>query len=392
MPGRIWIVFQKEFIDALRDWRPLLTSLFLSLMPSGTLVAMLFVTSMTYNISAPLEISIVGIDRAPALVAYLKDHGAIVTPVLESTDTLEPSVQEGRNDVVLVIPDSYPSQLDSEHPGSVRILTDSSRSSSLVKVSRLNILMNSYNQMVSLSLLKNKGLNESLLKPVGVQIVDVATPNSQSIIAKFLPFLLIIVAFGSGTHIVFETITGEKEKNSLEPLLINPVDRFELLIGKGLASIPFAAAITAVTFLVTGIVIFFMPALKIPGIVVMLPLDELVAAYLLVLPLIFTCVGIQLFIASLSRSTKEANTVSSFVMMLVSFPGMFSGMAGVNTSVLLMLIPFFGQSLLMTQIMEGKFINPMFIVVSCVMAFVAGIIFLLAGVYFYQGESVIYKK
>jgi sodium transport system permease protein len=87
-----------------------------------------------------------------------------------------------------------------------------------------------YNEMIGALRLTARGLDPAIIDPLALEQVDLATPETQVLIfLNMMPYFVIMVIFVGGMHVVIDATAGEKERGSLEPLLINPVKRSEFV-------------------------------------------------------------------------------------------------------------------------------------------------------------------
>jgi sodium transport system permease protein len=79
---KIWIIFQKEMLDNLRDYRSWTTGLFWALFGPLILGAMIMLLGNTIRdrIDKPLHLPVSGAENAPSLVAFLKQQDIIIEP------------------------------------------------------------------------------------------------------------------------------------------------------------------------------------------------------------------------------------------------------------------------------------------------------------------------
>ena len=108
------------------------------------------------------------------------------------------------DDLVLVIPDDYARLFSTGRPAEVQLIVDDSRQGAGVHVSRTRSLLRSYSSQVSALRLIARGVSPAVTRPMKVQTVDVATPQSQA--ASFLglmPYFLIFSVFiGNYTSVI----------------------------------------------------------------------------------------------------------------------------------------------------------------------------------------------
>jgi sodium transport system permease protein len=295
--------------------------------------------------------------------------------------------------VILVIPPEYPDAFRQGIPAPVQLVMDTSRQSASASMQRVNRLLSSYRSRISILRMQARGIDPSLLAVVSVGVRDVATPQSQALLfLNMMPFLLTLNIFAGGVGVIIDATAGERERGSLEPLLLNPAHRWEFVLGKLLASLPFAVA-------ALGLVLFFfwlgfkvVPVEDFIGFPMVLAADTLFKIFLLALPEILLASALQMLIASYTRSFKEAQTYLSFLPLVIGLPGMFLTFSPVRSDLLKMLVPTYGQSLLFNQILRGETIQPLYVIATtCATLLLAGVLILVAF-RLYQGERVVFGK
>jgi uncharacterized membrane protein SpoIIM required for sporulation len=130
------------------------------------------------------------------------------------------------------------------------------------------------------------------------------------LVDRFNPFLLMIVGFfpiSFSLIIALESFVGEKERNSLEPILSMPVSDLELYLGKMLSSLllPLLASYLGITvFLMTRL--FTSPA-WVP------PLDLTILMFLLNTAEALVMVSGAVVVSSQTTSVRAANLLASFI-------------------------------------------------------------------------------
>jgi ABC-type Na+ efflux pump permease subunit len=105
--------------------------------------------------------------------------------------------------------------------------------------------------VASRRMLVDAGAPAALAAPVRLEIADVATSSPEGIrfgIGQALPALLVIQLFGLVT-IAQERLVGAKDRRTLEALLVLPVERTQLLLGIGGASMLIGAVSAIIVLL-----------------------------------------------------------------------------------------------------------------------------------------------
>jgi sodium transport system permease protein len=182
------------------------------------------------------------------------------------------------------------------------------------------------------AILKEKGVDEAFIKPLSVKRneVKVGESNSSQFLVQLLPYFIVIWAFFGALSSASDIVSGEKERQTLETLLISPAPRNQIAIGKLLALI--AASLTATTMAVLSI--FMMYYLKLDFLKQMFEngLGLTVSGLLvIIITLIPTCAlfgSILLAITSYAKNTREAQTYLSQASMFVTMPAAFSQIIG----------------------------------------------------------------
>ena len=104
--NKVWIVFQKEVIDSLRDHRSWATGLFWALfgpLMMGGLFIMIG-SSVREDLEKPLNLPVQNPENAPNLIRFLGQHDVIVEPAPADP---EAAVKQGDLNIVLIIPEEY---------------------------------------------------------------------------------------------------------------------------------------------------------------------------------------------------------------------------------------------------------------------------------------------
>jgi sodium transport system permease protein len=110
-------------------------------------------------------------------------------------------------------------------------------------VARIENLLQAWGSETAVLRLVARGVSPALVRPVSVARIDVASEQAraQTILGMVSMFVL-LAAFVSGVGIAIDATAGERERKSLEPLLVNPVSRLSLILGKWLAASMFSTA------------------------------------------------------------------------------------------------------------------------------------------------------
>lgn len=390
--NKVRIIFVKEVLDSMRDYRSWATGLFWALF--GPLMIggmfMLIGSSVREDIEKPLNLPVQNPGNAPNLIRFLEQHDVVIEP---SPADPESAVKGGEVNVVLVIPEEYAEDFSSSKSATVRLVIDSSRQSAQVDVNRIQGLLDQYSSYLGSLRLIVRGVSPEVIRAVDIEEVDVATPQSRAtFLISFLPYFIIFAIFNGAAPIITDTTAGERERQSLEPLLINPVPRRIFVLGKLLAAFPFSIASLAITLVGFGTIFSVLPLEEYIGIRMRLDLITLISIFLICLPIVFLASAIQMLVASFARSTKEAGTYLPFIALIPSLPGLALAFSPVKPDLWTMLIPTFGQQILINQFMRLEPVSLLNAVISTVMTLVISAGITMIAIRLYNREQIVFRK
>jgi sodium transport system permease protein len=241
--------------------------------------------------------------------------------------------------------------------------------------------------------LAQRGLDPELIEALDLVETDLATPQTQAAgLLNMSGYFLIFSIFIGGMYLAIDSTAGERERASLEPLLLNPIDRRDLLLGKLLATLVFTFIAAAETLMAFGLVFNLVPLDDFLGLQISLDAGALVKVLLISLPIMPLAASLQLIIASFTRSFKEAQNYLSLLPLAPALPGMFLAFLPVKPSLGAMLVPTYGQQLLINQVMREEEPRLQYVLVSAASTLlVAGLLIALA-VRLYRRERLVFGR
>ena len=388
---RIYVVFRKEAMDNLRDRRSIFSALSSSLIGPVILVLLIYILGKSIfsdRLLNPLQLPVSGAENAPELILFMEQNG---TQILPAPANPEVAVRNGDADVILIIPKGYDSEFSRGRPATVQLVLDSTRQSAISSVERTRDLLSAYNQQIASLRLIARGVNPTVTSPLAVENIDLATPQTQALIfLNMMPYFIVMVVFLGGMYVVIDTTAGERERGSLEPLLINPVARWEFVIGKLAASWPFAIFTLLCNLMAFALAFNVFPLEDYIGIQLSIDLTALGWIFVIALPMVLLASALQMIIATFTRSFKEAQTYVAFLPLIPALPGIGLAFLPVKPTLWTMLIPTFGQQLLINQLMRGEAVSPINAGASAAMTILVAIGLTYAAIRLYQRERLLF--
>ena len=391
MLRRIWIVIRKETIDNLRDRRSVGNALFAVLLNPLLYIVLFGFLNRTFTEQAerPLELYVTGAANAPNLIQFLDQNNV---DIREAPDDAEAAVRRGDLSVVLVIPDDFGERFRDGEPAQVQLIIDESNQSGSVPSSRAQSLIGQYSSQVGNLRLLARGISPAVTAAVPVETVSVAprqTDGGASVVLNLLPVVMMTAAFYGGFYLAVDTTSGERERKSLEPLLLNPVPRREFLIGKFLAV--FAFTLLA-TFLATA---FFLVLLGIPqiqnftNIRLSIGWDVILTAVALMIPVAFMAVALEMLVGSYARSVKEASTYAQLVAFAGFMPALFLSVLPIRPQPWMYYVPTIGQLYFINDVARGLPLNWAQVLLCSAITLGVGVVALGVAMRFYNQERIL---
>lgn len=345
-------VFRKELLEAVRDRRAMASALLYPLL-GPALVGLLF-TGVSRNVQQTREapVSVVGAERAPELVGFLGAHG--VTVVGSDVADADAALAAGEREVLLRIPDDHAEALAAHRPSRLVVEADFSKPRAARVAGRVAALVQTWGQRLALGRAVARGVHPEVLMPVMVEQRDHATPvQHAAALLHLLPMFTLLAAFVGAMQIAIDATAGERERGSLEPLLLHPAPTWVFAFGKwGVAT---AASATA-GLLTLGLTAATLPLLPTEAIGISLHIGagEVALLAAVLLPTAPMAGGLLLWAASFARSFKEAQTWLSFLLFVPMLPGLMGSAWELEEAAWMLPIPSLGQHLVTLQVLRGE--------------------------------------
>lgn len=387
--NRIWVIFHKEILDNLRDYRSWTTGVFWALFGPLIMGAVIMMVGSNFRESASesLRLPVLGAENAPSLVAFLRQQDVIIETAPADP---EAAVRAGDINVALVIPPEYGEDFAAGKSARVQLVFDSTRQSALTDIRQATRLLESYSEYIGLLRLTLRGISPEVIQAVQIEERDTATPQSQALVfLSMLPYFIIFAIFNGAAPVITDATAGERERGSLEPLLINPLPRGWFAVGKMLSAIPFAALNLVITLAGFAAIFNLLPVEELLGMQIEMDAGALTAIFLVCLPIVLLACAIQTLIASFTKTTKEAGTYLPFVGLIPALPGIALAFLPVKPEVWTMLIPTFGQQVLINQFLRSEPILMNNIIVSALVTLAVSVAITWGAIKFYENERIV---
>jgi sodium transport system permease protein len=350
-----WTVLRKELLDAFRDRRMVITSLVVMPLAVPLVIAGMSTVGMKRQEEkreAVLELPVIGAEHAPNLVAWLGTHDVSVVAPPQDADG---AVHRQEYEVILRIDGQFAGDWRAGRPAGVEIIFDSSRPlQSGATIVRVRGLLSAYAQQVGTLRLIARGIHPSVAQPLRLGERDVATPESRFDLAQqMLPYLLLLLAFIGGMQLAIDATAGERERQSLEPLLATPASREAIISGKILATAAFTLLSVLATLVMYRIAFTLVPTEHM-DMSLAVPLDALARLLVVILPVVLLGATVLTALAAFARSYREAQGYLPLLIFLPMLPTLYLMVSPVKTQAWMLAVPFLGQNQLILRILRGE--------------------------------------
>jgi len=350
----ILTIMSKEFARFFYDKRMVLMTILPAVMIyavytfMGTMLANVFTPdddhkSIIYAVNAPS--SITQVSQAAGINIIPTDFGDV--------EYIKDKIVNKTADLIMIFPvdfdalvEAYDVQTATTPAPNIEIYFISTEPNSGMAYGLMMSILDEYEASLSNKFDINRGIINS----------DLATAEdiSASMISTLMPMLLMIFLYSGCMGLALESITGEKERGTLATLLVSPLKRSELAVGKILSLAVLAFLSGAVTAAATILALPNLYGGATDGLVdagIYSFTDYTLLAFVILTTLLVMVATISI-VSAFAKTVKEAGQASMplmIIVMIVGVSGMFGG--NVPDNPLYFMIPLYNS----VQSMSGIF-------------------------------------
>jgi sodium transport system permease protein len=359
---KVKTIYFKEMLDTLRDRRTLISMilipiiLFPALMFGMSAVMVMMIKKTEAEIT---KIVIIGKEFAPDFVSLIDTAKAF--EIVEEND-FESALKEKRISAAIEFPADFEKKIREEDSTEAIIYYDAAELKSDMTSDKLRDRLKDYQDSVVQARLKQRQIDKSLLHPIKISKKNLAPKEKMGgfMLAMFLPYMIIILAMTGAMYPAIDLTAGEKERGTLETILVTPVSRLDIATGKFLTVLT-ASLITIILATTSMSLTASFGFAKIGQFAseqqTQFSISPLSIILLLVLMFPIACLfsSALLSIALMAKSYKEAQSYITPLMFVVIFPAMISFLPGFELNWRLAFIPIVNVSLAAKEILMGTY-------------------------------------
>jgi len=386
---RFLVVMLKEILDNLRDKQTVFYALLfgpvlLPLILGGSIIVSLKQLSIDFDQVTTL--AVVNASSAPNLMEFLYSNNIDVEA---APDNPEKAVRAGEVAVVLKIMPSFNDALREGQPAPLTVFVNDGDKDSTKLARKVTTLLQAYERTINALRLQHRGIDPNVFNSLDISREDVSRDGAGGqLLASLLPFLLIMSMVMGGFYLAIDTTAGERERQSLEPLLSLPLKRRELVVGKFGATVCFVALSAVLTSISIFVLFQFFPTDLLGG---GLNFDgqTIARALLVASPLIAFISAVLITVSAFTRSSKEAQTYLGILMIIPMAPFFVLQFVTIRDELHSMPIPLMSQYQLLERIVLGDATPALYLFLSVVGTLTCAALMLFLAIRLYSRDRIL---
>lgn len=311
-------VFKKEFIDILRDTRALLTVALIAIL-SGPVI-LLIISNMVASFETHAERRILvayGMENAPSLENHLRIQ---TVQIQRAPENYELALVNGNLiDPVVVIPNDFEKKWQAGEHQTLEIITNSANGRVNASVGRVKRWLSRFARERALVQMAMRGVAPAASEFVSIEKIDLANAAAYSSrIFNMLPYFLVLAALYGVWGSAIDTTVGEKDRRTLEPLLVIPHPTWKMFVGKWLGVSSVGSLVAAIA------VLSFLPAqwlMESETLKAMFHFGwfEALVCLVLILPLSGLFAALLMLVGVMAQTMRQAQANASLVLLVITF-------------------------------------------------------------------------
>ena len=238
----------------------------------------------------------------------------------------------------------------------IRYLETSDRSTMALK--GLKRIFKSMSKRMAIERIKAHGLPEGFAAPIEIRAERLPGPGLLvKLMSQFLPYMILIFSFLGALYPAIDLGAGEKERGTLETLLVAPVSRLSLVLGKFgvVLTAALVSSLLATVSLAISLQAGFLSDLSVlSGEAFSFSATEAITAIVMIIPISCIFSALLLALSIFAKSFKEGQAYASPLQMIIILPALVSILPGVKLDWMTASIPIVNVSLALKEIFTGN--------------------------------------
>lgn len=400
----MWQVYLKELLELSRDRKTLMFVILLPVLIFPVIFGLLGLVAANVTASAQAEehkYVIINADKAPAFAGQLFYHKNFkqVSTELTEPEALRQAIRDGQFDLAVIIPADFAAGSTALAQSQWTVIYNTAPVLDLIG-NYLQDLVKDYSRQLQLARLESVGVTgkqvDAILEPVQINKVSSAEnrENLGEKLGGWIAYLLVPLCFMGCSFPAIDIGAGEKERGTLETLLICPISRSSLVLGKFLTVLTTGLATALITVLSFGGWGYLIGSLAGVDVVAKamsaLGFADLMLILAMLIPLTMIFASALLSLSIYARSFKEAQNYIGPMSILVFVPLALALLPGVELNWKTALIPMTNISLCIKELVKGTIDMGILTLVIASTVVLAGVLIAFC-VSWFQREKVLFR-
>lgn len=357
----IFTVLKKEWKDALRDMRSLRMLLLMPVYLVGVFVASsLFAIHMGKQSRAttnePIHLSVSGAENLSPLIDWLEERGVAIHPI--EGDAYQ-KVEKNELGYALIIEKDAQQKFSTGQSIELLLVFDATNTKVQGSLSFVRQQIWAWQGRIGNLRLMSRGIDPAISSPVYIRDINIASDQKMGFfVIATVPFFLLMASFLGSIGFSADMVSGERERRSLESLLITPAQSFAILMGKWLNTYLLTLSVILVALILLAIAFHFLP-FKDVGLKVDVRLIDIAAIFLVLFPVAVLATGLQFLISIFARSFKDAQTYMGLMTFIPLVPLFYTLMNPSGFHDWFMWVPVLSHQIVIKNILLGETVSVM---------------------------------
>ncbi len=380
--------------DILRDRRTLFATviipiLLIPLMTFG--IPLLFSSTEQQIVEQTQYIAIINYESSEEFTKLI--DGSRSLRVVAIDKPIDEAIRNGTISAGIEIPKDFDNRILNEQNVNITIYYDASSRTSNVAYSKIMQFLSMYSKNTVDERLANREIDPQILSPIQVYASDVATEDEVSgyLLSLILPPLLAIIVATGGMNASIDLTVGEKERHTLEALLVTSTNRRDLITGKFLAV--FSTTLVSIAFIMLSLTgsVSYLSTLAVQQMPIFLTLQTSIIVFVILSLMAIMIASLGMALASFAKSFKEANnylTPMLFLIVILSF-GSY-GLSIEDVGLIPFLVPILNVTLVIQEVLVDN-LNILHLVLTVTSTLVISIILISIASWIFHKESLLFR-
>ncbi|MFC4159415.1 ABC transporter permease [Chitinimonas lacunae] len=351
-------IFRKELTELRRDRKSMIAVLMMVLTSGPLVIALMFfmLSQQLDKLDAP-RVAVANLEAAPELVDFLERQGISVEA---APADYAARLRDGRLSVALEIDPDFRADVAAGRPATIRLLADSSRDSFNVVYPHLRRGLQAFDRAWGDNRLILRGVAPQVAHPLGLEEVDLANAGNRGskMASNLIGFYTLFAGLLGSLAAALELTAGERERQSLEPLMTLPLSPWQIALGKWLAASVYNLAAISGCLLAYLLTLNFAPLPEV-GLPFRFGLIEAGNFLVVIMPFALLVPAALLLLGSFGKTVKEAQSTISVGLTLTGLIPLLTMFRSGPPAVWESWLPMTSQMRAMEQVLRGDPIAPL---------------------------------